>query len=107
MVLKSVGVLSAGKVSGVICALIGLLAGGFMVLASLAGVAFNAQGQGGGPQIPAMFFGVAALILVPIFYGVFGFIGGIIYAAIYNLVAGMVGGLELEFERPATTFTAP
>jgi len=107
MILRSVGVLSAGKVSGVLCALIGLLVGGFMALASLAGVAFNAQAHGGGPQIPAMFVGVAALIFVPIFYGVFGFFMGLIYAALYNLIAGMVGGLELEFERPATTFPAP
>jgi hypothetical protein len=78
-----------------------------MALMSLAGVALEAQAQGNGPQIPALFFGVAAVILVPLFYGVFGFISGIIYAAIYNLIAAAVGGLELDFERPATYIDAP
>ena len=105
MILRSVGVLSAGKISGALCAFIGLLIGGVMALASIAGVAFNAQGDGA--QLPAIFVGVGALIFVPIFYGVFGFISGVIYAAIYNVVAGMVGGLELEFDRSATIFTAP
>jgi hypothetical protein len=81
---------------------IGLLIGAFMALMSLAGVAINAQqGQGNAVQIPAIFLGVGALIFVPLFYGVFGFISGIIYAAIYNLLAGVVGGLEMDFERRA------
>jgi hypothetical protein len=104
MVLKSVGVLSAGKVSGTLCALIGILIGGFLALFSLAGVAMQAQGQGGGPQIPAIFLGVGALVIVPIFYGVIGFISGILYAALYNLIAAVVGGIELELERPETTY---
>jgi hypothetical protein len=107
MILRSVGVLSAGKVSGALCALIGVLVGGVLAMASLAGVAFNPQGQGGGPAIPAMFLGVAALIFVPLFYGIFGFITGIIYAALYNVIAAMVGGIELEFERPAAPLAAP
>lgn len=105
MILRSVGVLSAGKVSGALCVFIGLFIGGFMALASLAGVAMNGPAQGGG-QFPGAFLGVAALIFVPLFYGVFGFISGIIYAALYNLIAGMIGGLELELQPPATTFPA-
>jgi hypothetical protein len=97
MVLRSVGVLSAGKISGAIGVFIGLLVGAFFAMLSAAGVAM--QNQGNGPQLPAVFFGMGALIIAPLFYGFFGFIGGIINAAIYNLVAGFVGGLELEFER--------
>jgi hypothetical protein len=72
----------------------------------MAGVALDAQ-RGNGPQIPALFLGAAAVIVIPIFYGVFGFITGIIYAALYNLIAAVVGGLELEFERPVTQVGAP
>jgi hypothetical protein len=97
MVLRSVGVLSAGKIFGAIGVLVGLLVGGFLALFAAAGVAV--QQQGNGPQIPGMFLGVGALIMVPLFYGFIGFITGIIYAALYNLIAGFVGGIELEFER--------
>jgi hypothetical protein len=51
--------------------------------------------------------GVAAIVVLPIFYGVFGFIIGMIWAAIYNLITGVVGGLELEFERRTTLADAP
>jgi hypothetical protein len=32
-------------------------------------------------------------------YGIVGFIAGAFYAFIYNLIAGMTGGLEMEFGR--------
>jgi hypothetical protein len=32
-------------------------------------------------------------------YGIGGFIGGVIYAFIYNILAGMTGGLQMEFSR--------
>ena len=32
-------------------------------------------------------------------YGVIGVIGGAIGAALYNLVAGWIGGIEVEMER--------
>ncbi len=42
--------------------------------------------------------GLAAIILIPIFYGVLGFIGGIIGSAFYNLIAKFVGGLKFDVE---------
>ena len=35
------------------------------------------------------------IILFPIMYGVFGYIGGFIGAMIYNLVSGTVGGIKV------------
>jgi hypothetical protein len=32
----------------------------------------------------------------PIFYGVMGFIGGVVMAAMYNLVASFTGGIKME-----------
>lgn len=46
-------------------------------------------------------FGVGAIILFPILYGVMGLIFGAVSAALYNLFAGIVGGIELE-TRPST-----
>ena len=80
-------------------ALLGLVIGGVMAFFSALGVAIQAQGRG--LQLPAIFIGVGALIFFPIVYGILGFIMGAIYAALYNVIAGLFGGLELEFERIA------
>jgi len=48
-----------------------------------------------GSSSPAI-FGGAFVILIPLLYGAIGFIGGIIAAAFYNLVAKWTGGLEFE-----------
>ncbi len=90
MIVKSIGVLSMGKMLGMTYACIGLLLGGIVTLLSLAGMA------GGGKGLQALVIGVGSVIIVPIFYGIIGFIGGIISAAIYNMVAGMAGGIEIE-----------
>jgi hypothetical protein len=37
-------------------------------------------------------------VFLPIFYGVLGAIGGALTAVMYNVVAGMVGGLSIETE---------
>lgn len=98
MVLRSVGVLSMGKLLGAMYAIIGLIVGAILSLVSLlAGVA-NLN-QGAPHPLPFMVGGIAAIILLPIFYGIVGFIGGVISAAVYNLVAGLVGGIEMDFER--------
>ncbi len=97
MVLKSIGVLSCGKVMGALYAAMGLIVGAIMSLISLVGAVAAQHGQGGNAIAPLL-FGVGAVIFVPILYGIMGFIGGIIMAAIYNVVAGLVGGLELDLE---------
>jgi hypothetical protein len=43
-------------------------------------------------------FGAGAIILLPLFYGMLGMVMGAIGAALYNLFAGMFGGIELETE---------
>jgi hypothetical protein len=60
----------------------------FLLLGAVLGVK-----SGGGP---AAFGGVFFAILFPVFYAIAGFIGGIIAAAIYNLIAKWTGGLEFE-----------
>lgn len=101
MVLRSIGVLSCGKILGIMYALLGLLVGGVFALMAAAGAVMPQPPQANNANPAVMFAGVgiAAVVLFPIFYGVMGFVGGIIAAAIYNLVAGLVGGLELDIEQ--------
>jgi hypothetical protein len=99
MVIKRVNSMSIAKMSAVIYALFGLIAGVFVSLAALAG-SFAALNQStGSSSLGGMFgavFGVGAIIILPICYGIFGFIGGLVGGAIYNVAAGMMGGIEIE-----------
>jgi len=93
MVIKSIGVMSVGKIYGVMCAVIGLLIG--LVIAAAGSLGALAS-QEGSSALPFAGIGIAAVIVVPILYGIFGMIGGMISAVLYNLFAGMVGGVEIE-----------
>jgi hypothetical protein len=42
--------------------------------------------------------GVGSIIFFPIMYGCFGFIGTLITAAIYNVLANVVGGVEVDLQ---------
>jgi hypothetical protein len=92
--IKKIGVLSLGKVFGILYALMGLIMGAVITLVSLfTAVAFSkytAAGLGG------MFFGIGSVIILPIFYGIMGCIAGVITAFLYNLIASWVGGVEVE-----------
>ena len=46
--------------------------------------------------------GVALAVMFPVIYAVGGFVGGIIAAALYNLVAKWTGGLEFEVSDDTT-----
>ena len=93
MVLKSIGVASCAKLMGAMYAAIGLILGAIFALLALLGA-----GLGGDAGAAGMMFGVGAVVFLPIFYGVLGFIGGALMALVYNVVAGIAGGLELELE---------
>jgi hypothetical protein len=100
MVIRRVRVWSVAKLMGIMDAAIGLLLGLCVAAVSLlgAGIASAArEGNGGGlpPGLSAL-FGVGAIIVAPIFYGLCGLIFGAIGAALYNLFAAMVGGIEIE-----------
>jgi hypothetical protein len=91
-VVKSIGPISAMKIQGLLGAIMGLIIGAFLSLAAMLGLV------AGGSEMGAMgmLFGIGAIIIVPIFYGVVGAIGGLILALIYNGCAKIVGGLEIE-----------
>jgi hypothetical protein len=93
MVIRRIGVLSAAKLYAAISFAMGLIFGVFVALGSLLGMSF---GDPDTPAIIGMMFGVGAVVLLPLFYGAMGFVFGAIGAALYNLFAGLVGGLEVE-----------
>jgi hypothetical protein len=94
MIVRRVGPLSFAKITGTLYALIGLIFGACISLFSLLGSALGPKGILGG----GILFGVGAIIALPIFYGILGFLTSLIGAAIYNLVASWVGGVELDVQ---------
>ncbi|HJR60070.1 MAG TPA: hypothetical protein VJ813_11745 [Vicinamibacterales bacterium] len=95
MIVKKVGVFSVAKIYAAIAAAMGVLIGLGFALASVvgAGLAETSEAAFLGPML-----GVGAVIVLPIIYGCMGFVGGAITAALYNVFAGMVGGVRLEME---------
>ncbi|HVZ17731.1 MAG TPA: hypothetical protein VG897_11470 [Terriglobales bacterium] len=101
--LRSVGILSAAKISALLYGGIALL---FVpVLLIMAAMTFAPKSES---QAPAWLFVILA-VFAPVLYGVMGFVSGALAALVYNLVSRWVGGLELQFDvaLPMTTSTLP
>lgn len=96
-VVRQVGVLSLGKVAAAVYAAFGLLLGFMVAIFSLLGGLASLRQSAGGAAF-GMVFGVGAIIIFPIFYACVGAIVLMILGAVYNLVAGSIGGLELDVE---------
>jgi hypothetical protein len=90
---KRIGPGSAFKIGLALYGLMGLIIGVIFALVSMLGGALAPASQAG---VFRMFFGAGAIIAFPIFYGIIGGIGGALSALLYNLVAGWVGGLEVD-----------
>ena len=95
MVIKRVGALSAARIGAVVYAVFGLIFGAFMSIVGMAG-AMVAPDEGSG--VFGMLFGAAAIVILPVFYGVLGFIGTLVGALLFNAAAGLVGGIEFEVQ---------
>ena len=105
-IVKSVGVLSVAKIFGMIYGCIALIfVPFFLIIGVIGSFAGSLTGESHNPF--AGIFGIVLAILMPVFYGAFGFIGGAIGAFLYNLFAKWVGGFELELEVRPTALTAP
>ena len=77
----------AGVVLAIAYAFFGLIFAPLFILGALFGKTSGTAATLGG---------VFLAILFPVFYAVAGFLGGLIGAAVYNLVAKWTGGLEFE-----------
>lgn len=106
MIVKRIGVWSLAKIAGLVYGGMGLISAAIFGLFSL----FNLLGMATVYAVEVdQSWGVAgallsklpvagAVLLMPLFYGLTGLVGGAITALIYNLVARLVGGLRLELE---------
>jgi hypothetical protein len=82
--IRRFGIGQTAKVVGILYLLVGLLLAPVFLLATIL-----SSDQAG--------FGVAFAVGLPVLYACAGFVGAAIGCAIYNLVAGWVGGIEIEF----------
>ncbi len=104
-ILKSVGVMSVAKISGFLYACMGLI---FVPFFLIIGIAGSVVGQKDTPFAPfAGLFGIVMAVLMPLLYGVMGFVMGAIGAALYNVIAKRVGGFELELTVIPSGVVAP
>ena len=79
----------SAKFLGVLYLLFGLLFVPFFLLMGM----FAPENEGG------FMFGTVFAVAMPVMYAIFGVIGGAIGAALYNLVAGWIGGIEVELDQ--------
>ena len=82
--LSSLGVSSVFKMSLVLGASAGLIAGLILMIADFLDKRFLE--------------GVVTLVLAPILYGVIGAVANAVMAWLYNVVADRLGGIEVHFE---------
>lgn len=92
--MKVIGVLSSSKLLAFLMAVVGLIAG---ILYSFGGAIYDVLTTGSVNLGTALAF--LALIGMPIIFAIPGFIVGAIGAFLYNLVAGWVGGIEMDFDQ--------
>jgi hypothetical protein len=98
MVIKRVGALSVAKIAAVLYGGIGLLVGAVLALIGMAGLASRIGSDNPGSAFLGPIFGVGAIVIVPICYAIGGFIIALIMAAIFNLAAGITGGIEIDVQ---------
>lgn len=93
--IRRIGVLKAATIGGIAYAAMSLLFVPLMLFFIVASRSMAPEvAYGGGDWL----MGPAFLLLAPLIYGILGFITAAIATAVYNLIAMMVGGLEIELE---------
>lgn len=84
--ITAIDVLSAAKIQALIMLVIGFIMGIFTLIVSLI-------------QVSVGFWDIlATIILVPIIYGIIGFIGGALGAWLYNKFSNKIGGIKISLK---------
>jgi hypothetical protein len=94
MIIRRIGPVSFAKLAGALYAIIGFIIGGMLSLAALAG----AFGGNSAPRPFPAVFGLAAVVILPVLYGCLAFVMTLISATLYNVLAGTLGGVELDIQ---------
>jgi hypothetical protein len=96
MVIKRIGPLSVGKIAGTLYAVMGVLIGAVVSLIAMAGSTLGSDTAGASGM--GALLGVGAIVIFPVLYGGLGFVFTMLAAVLYNVVAGMVGGVEVDLQ---------
>ena len=103
--IRKLGIISVAKIYAVMMFVMSLLIaipyGLFVIVISLVGgVGAGSESAMGGLMVGGggVVIGLLLMIGIPIFYAALGFIGGIIGALVYNILSGIVGGIEIDVE---------
>jgi hypothetical protein len=94
--IKSVGIMSFAKISALSYFIIGLLASPFFLLAGLLQPGTSTRPFGAA-------FGIVFAAAMPFIYAFMGLIVGAIGAFVYNLLAGWIGGIQIDLAPPAAS----
>jgi hypothetical protein len=96
MIIKRVGPLSCAKISGTLYGIMGLVVGAVISAVAVAG-GFGPGSDDTDANV-ARVIGPAAIIVMPLLYGCMGFVVTLIAAWIYNVLAAVVGGIEIDVQ---------
>jgi hypothetical protein len=112
MTIRRFGIFSVAKMQSLVMFVIGLIVGVlYGLIFMLVGASLSAFGARGevspASGVPSIVVGVFLMIGVPIIYAVLGFIGGAIGALVYNLAAGMIGGIKFDLEGVNPQYAPP
>lgn len=83
-------VLSVAKIGAALGAVMGFFVGIFMALIGTTIMRLTVLSSTYG-----ILFGAAAIVILPVVFAVVGFIGGLIVAFFYNVIAEAIGGIEM------------
>jgi len=97
MQLKRIGPFSLARLAAGLYGAIGLFLGACFAIAALVGMTIAHEASDANPLVGVV-FGVGAIVFLPLIYGVLGALMALVIAALYNLLAGWLGGIELTLE---------
>jgi hypothetical protein len=92
--IKKIGVLQTAKVTALL-----YLVGSAIVFEPLALIVFMLRQYGVAADAASRTPPPGFLMFLPILYGVLSFITAVIACWLYNLIAGKIGGIEIEFDQ--------
>jgi len=90
---KRIAPLQLGKMLALLYGIMGLIFCPIFLIMSL--VASHAPSP---QRVGMMAFGTGFALMLPFLYAAMGFIGGVVSAFIYNIIAKWIGGIEVEVE---------
>ena len=97
--IRRVGLLSLVKALGILYALLVLIVRPLVAMVSLLDAAGGAANSQPFDAFARLLFDVGSVIFLPVFYGFLGFVFGLIGALLYNGIARLIRGIEIELEQ--------